>query len=63
MSALSHAEIKSPSQAAEIYAASLLAIDVDTEQERQYLSQLAQAMRIDPVTVARLHAFTQTDQS
>ena len=57
------AEIESPSQAAEVYAASLLAIDVDTEQERQYLSQLAQAMRIDPVTVARLHAFTQTDQS
>ena len=54
-------EVESASQAAEVYAASLLAIDVDSDQERQYLSQLAQAMRMDPVTVARLHTFTQTD--
>lgn len=44
--------------AAEVYAASLLAIDVDTAEEVAYLKQLAQALRLDAQTVARLHDMT-----
>ena len=32
---------RTPAQAAEVYAASLLAIDIDTDHERQYLRDLA----------------------
>ena len=35
------AEVASPAQAAEVYAASLLAIDADTDAERSYLADLA----------------------
>ena len=48
-------EVKSPEQAAEVYAASIIAIDIDSEQEKRYLAELAQAMRMDPQTVVRLH--------
>lgn len=44
--------------AAEVYAASLLAIDVDTQQEETYLRNLAQALKLDAETVARLHEMT-----
>ncbi|ADE13461.1 protein of unknown function DUF533 [Nitrosococcus halophilus Nc 4] len=44
--------------AAELYAASLFAIDIDTEAERIYLRQLAQALELDAGTVARLHQLT-----
>jgi uncharacterized membrane protein YebE (DUF533 family) len=46
-----------PSQpvAAQVYAASLMAITVDTEQERQYLRNLAQALGLDASTVQALH--------
>ena len=44
--------------AAEVYGASLLAIDVDTEAERAYLRDLARRLRIDSVTLARLHEMT-----
>jgi uncharacterized membrane protein YebE (DUF533 family) len=37
-------------------AASLLAVDVDNEEERAYLSSLAQALRLDPGLVEHLHA-------
>ena len=57
------AEVGSPAQAAEVYAASLLAIDVDTDQERQYLTQLAQALRMDPNTVARLHQIIEAQKA
>lgn len=46
----------SPQLAAEIYAASLLAINVDTEAERSYLANLAGKLRLDPGVVQRLHA-------
>ncbi len=48
-------EVRSPAQAAEVYAASILAIDIDSEAEKQYLAKLANAMRMDPQTVVRLH--------
>jgi uncharacterized membrane protein YebE (DUF533 family) len=45
------AEIPSPEDAAEVYAASLLAIEVDTDAERQYLQRLAQAMGLTQAVV------------
>ncbi len=46
-----------PSQqvAAQIYAASLMAIEVDTDAERRYLGDLAAKLRLDPNAVAFLH--------
>ncbi|ADJ29510.1 tellurite resistance TerB family protein [Nitrosococcus watsonii] len=44
--------------AAQVYAASLFAIDIDTEAERAYLRQLAQALKLDGGTVSRLHELT-----
>ncbi len=45
-------------QAAEIYAASLLAIHVDTPEEVAYLRDLAAALDLDGATVAELHRLT-----
>jgi len=45
------AEISSPEEAAEIYAASLLAIEVDTDAERQYLQRLTEATGLDLAVV------------
>jgi uncharacterized membrane protein YebE (DUF533 family) len=44
-----------PEEAVEIYAASLLAIDVDTEKERQYLQILASRLGLGPDVVQRIH--------
>jgi uncharacterized membrane protein YebE (DUF533 family) len=52
------AEVRSPAQAAEVYAASLLAIHADTEAERTYLAELARALGLDDATVAELHRMT-----
>jgi uncharacterized membrane protein YebE (DUF533 family) len=52
------ASVSGPAQAAEVYAASLLAIDIDSEAERQYLRDLAKALRLDAATVAQLHQMT-----
>ena len=52
------AEVRTPAVAAEVYAASILAIDIDTDAERQYLRSLAQALRLDAGTVQRLHQLT-----
>ena len=41
--------------AAQIYAASLLAIEIDTEAERQYLRQLAQGLGLPDEVVAHIH--------
>ncbi len=51
-------EVRTPAVAAEVYAASILAIDIDTDAERQYLRSLAQALRLDAGTVQRLHQLT-----
>jgi uncharacterized membrane protein YebE (DUF533 family) len=48
--------IRDPQAAAEVYAASLLAIEVDTRAERDYLAQLAQRLAIAPHVVARIHS-------
>lgn len=48
-------QVQSPDLAVEVYAASLLAIEVDTPAEVAYLKKLAQAMRLDPQIVARIH--------
>ena len=52
------AEARDPAQAAQVYAASILAIDIDTEQERAYLRELATALGLDAAAVAQLHKMT-----
>jgi uncharacterized membrane protein YebE (DUF533 family) len=52
------AEARTPAQAAQIYAASILAIDADTDQEKQYLANLANALGLDDATVAQLRQMT-----
>jgi uncharacterized membrane protein YebE (DUF533 family) len=47
---------RTPEEAAEIYTASLLAIDVDTAAERGYLALLAARLGLDDRLVAHLHA-------
>ena len=47
---------RTPEQAAEIYVASLLAIDVDNPAERGYLTMLAARLQLDEKLVAHLHA-------
>jgi uncharacterized membrane protein YebE (DUF533 family) len=47
---------RSPEQAAEIYVASLLAVDVDNAAERRYLASLAIKLRLDEKLVEHLHA-------
>ncbi|MGE3150578.1 MAG: tellurite resistance TerB family protein [Pseudorhodoplanes sp.] len=47
---------RTPEEATEIYAASLLAIDVDNPSERGYLNLLAARMNLDEKLVAHLHA-------
>ena len=42
--------------ATQIYAASLLAIEVDTDKERRYLQELAAALRLDDSAVGYLHS-------
>jgi uncharacterized membrane protein YebE (DUF533 family) len=49
------AEIPNPEVAAQVYAASLLAVEVDTAAERNYLAQLAQRTRLNPVVVGQIH--------
>jgi uncharacterized membrane protein YebE (DUF533 family) len=51
-------DVRNPAQAAEVYAASLLAIDNDSETEREYLRNLATALRLDPGVVSFLHRTT-----
>ena len=48
-------DVPNPQTAAQVYAASLLAIKVDTPAERDYLSQLAQRLGLDAETVQVLH--------
>ena len=48
--------VPSKTVAAQLYAASLLAITVDTDAERTYLRQLASALGLDAATVQALHA-------
>ncbi len=45
---------RTPQVAVEVYAASLLAIEVDTPGEQDYLRRLAEGLRLDPATVQRV---------
>ena len=47
--------VSSPAMAMQLYAASLLAIDVDEEHERAYLATLARRLGLDPGLVKTLH--------
>jgi uncharacterized membrane protein YebE (DUF533 family) len=49
-------DVASPQDAAEVYAASVLAITVDTQAEKDYLARLAGALRLSPDAVAHIHA-------
>jgi len=51
-------EARTHTQAAEVYAASLLAIQIDSAEEQRYLRDLATALRLDAGTVAELHRLT-----
>jgi uncharacterized membrane protein YebE (DUF533 family) len=48
-------EVDSPHMATEVYTASLFAIDVDTQGERAYMSQLATQLGLPPSLVKQLH--------
>lgn len=48
-------EVRSPVEAAEVYAAALMAIEVDSDAERDFLAQLARETGLRPETVAELH--------
>lgn len=48
-------DVANQEQAAEVYAASLLAIEVDTDAERTYLARLADGLGLGPDVVQRLH--------
>jgi uncharacterized membrane protein YebE (DUF533 family) len=48
-------EVPTPEVAAQVYAASLLAINVDTDAERDYLKTLASRLNLDPAAVAKIH--------
>jgi uncharacterized membrane protein YebE (DUF533 family) len=52
------AEATSPQLAAEVYAASLLSIDLDSEAEKAHLRALAAALRLPAAAQARLHEAT-----
>jgi uncharacterized membrane protein YebE (DUF533 family) len=49
------AGIRDPATAAQVYAASLLAITVDTPAEQDYLRQLAQKLGLPPAAVTSIH--------
>jgi uncharacterized membrane protein YebE (DUF533 family) len=48
-------DAKTPELAVQVYGASLLAIEVDTPAERDYLDKLAKALALDGETVERVH--------
>lgn len=49
------AGVKTPQQAAQVYAASLLAIEADTPAEKDYLDRLARALNLPPQATAHIH--------
>lgn len=49
------AEIPNQEVAAQVYTASLLAVEVDTDAEKQYLQQFAQASGLHPLVVGQIH--------
>ena len=49
------AQVRGPEEAVEVYAASLLAIEVDTAAEREYLARLARSVALDAGVVGEIH--------
>ncbi len=49
-------DVRSPQEAAEIYAASLMAIEVDSQAERDYLADLAGALNLPPQATAQINS-------
>jgi uncharacterized membrane protein YebE (DUF533 family) len=49
------AAVESPQTARQVYLVSLLAIEVDTDAERQYLADLADELGLDAATVVEIH--------
>lgn len=47
--------VKDPAEAAEIYGASIMAIDVDSPAEKNYLAALARTLNLQPEVVAQMH--------
>lgn len=47
------AQVKSPEIAEQVYAASVLALEVDSDAERNYLQRLASALNLDTATIAK----------
>lgn len=57
------ADVPNPVVAAEVYAASLLAIELDTPAEAAYLRQLGSGLGLDAATISRLHQITGAPQA
>lgn len=55
------AGVASPEQARQVYVASMMAIEVDSDAERNYLSRLAQRLDLTAETVAELEGFLDDD--
>jgi uncharacterized membrane protein YebE (DUF533 family) len=51
-------EVSRPEVAAEVYVGALMAVDIDTESERDYFRRLARALKLEPDAVNRLHTMT-----
>jgi len=51
-------DARNPLKATEFCAASLLAIDIDSEAEREYMSKLASALHLDSSVVTFMHQTT-----
>jgi uncharacterized membrane protein YebE (DUF533 family) len=49
-------DVRSPQEAAEIYAASLMAIEVDSQAEHDYLADLAAALNLPPQATAQINS-------
>jgi uncharacterized membrane protein YebE (DUF533 family) len=48
-------DVRDPMVGAQVYAASLLSIEVDTAAEQDYLRRLAAGLQLGPEAVARIH--------
>ena len=49
-------DVATPQEASEVYAASLMAIEVDTQAERDYMADLARALNLPGPVVTRIHS-------
>ncbi len=49
-------DVTSPAEAVEVYAASVMVLDVDSQSERDYLADLAQNLGVTPQITAKIHS-------